>query len=94
MNVCESERRSENWGRWRGEEGKKNEQKELHEIPNKFHWILIKTQEHGKAIPWHFNFFSHLFLIQQIIIYSNALSSLKILFSILRGFFLNKFSSN
>lgn len=51
MNGCQSETKTENWGRWWGEEGKKNQQKELHEIPNKFHWILIKTQVHGRAIP-------------------------------------------
>lgn len=75
--------------------GKKEEsaKRELHEIPNKYHCVLIKTQVHIRAIPWHFNFFQ-LFLIQQIITYCNALSSLKILFSILRGFFLKNFSSN
>jgi len=38
-------------------EKKKNQQKELHELPNKYHCILIKTQVHIRAIPWHFNFF-------------------------------------
>lgn len=89
MNGWESERETENGGK--KEESAK---RELYEIPNKYHRILIKTQVHIRAIPWHFNIFFQLFLIQQIITYSNALSSLKILFSILRGFFLNNFSSN
>lgn len=77
-----------------GEKKEESAKRKLHEIPNKYNCILIKTQVHIRAIPWHFNFFLQLFLIQQIITYCNALSSLKILFSILRGFFLNNFSSN